>query len=113
MARRPMYEADLVVTVTDAAVNDAATPLEAARSPGLVMPFIEVPDMALGEGQRPNAASFVAHDVLPRFGILGTGVAVEATPHFVHARRRLAVTVTAGTDPSRAEGKTGTATGRE
>src|SRR3546814_6718341 len=88
--------ADLVVTVTDAAVNDAATPLEAARSLGLVMPFIEVPDMALGEGQRPNAASFVAYDVLPRFGILGTGVAVEAAPAFVDALGRLAVPVTDG-----------------
>lgn len=93
MARQPMYEADLVVTVADAAVNDAATPLEAARSLARVMPFIEVPDMALGEGQRPNAATFVAYDVLPRFGVLGTGVPVEATPGFVDALGRLAVTV--------------------
>src|SRR3546814_3805466 len=76
----------------------------AARSLGLVMPFIEVPDMALGEGQRPNAASFVAYDVLPRFGILGTGVAVEATPAFVDALGRLAVTVTDGTGRTVAEG---------
>src|SRR3546814_10601795 len=107
MARRPMYEADLVVTVTDAAVNDAATPLEAARSLGLVMPFIEVPDMALGEGQRPNAASFVAYDVLPRFGILGNGVAVEATPAFVDALGRQAVTVTDGTGRTVAAGSGG------
>lgn len=104
MARQPMYEADLVVTVTDAAVNDATTPLEAVRSLGRVMPFIEVPDMALGAGQRPNAATFVAYDVLPRFGVVGTGVAVEATSAFVDALGRLAVTVVDGSGATVSEG---------
>lgn len=96
LARRPMAEADLVVTVTDAAVNDAATPLQAARSLGMVMPFIEVPDMALGDGQKPNAPTFIAYDVLPRFGVLGTGVPVEATEEFVAALGRLSVSVSDG-----------------
>lgn len=93
LARQAMYEADLVVTVADASVNDAATPLEAARALGRVMPFIEVPDMALGEGQRPNAATFVAYSVLPRFGVIGTGQPVEPTPAFLDALGRLSVTV--------------------
>src|SRR3546814_18919063 len=60
--------------------------------------------MVRGDGQRPNAAGFVAYDVLPRFGILGPGVAVEATPAFVDALGRLAVTVTDGTGRTVAEG---------
>lgn len=104
LARQPMFEADLVVTVADAAVNDATTALQAAGSLGRVMPFIEVPDMALGEGQRPNAATFVAYDVLPRFGVLGTGVPVEATPAFVDALGRLAVTVADGSGRTLSEG---------
>lgn len=103
MTRQAMVEADLVVTVADATVNAATTPLEAARSLGLVMPFIEVPDMALGDGQKPNAASFIAYDVLPRFGVLGTGIPVEATPAFIEALGRLAVTATDGDGRVRAE----------
>ena len=59
-SRSPFYEADLVVTVADAAINEATTREQVAASLSDVRPFIELPDMALAEGVDAVGASSLA-----------------------------------------------------
>lgn len=73
-SRAPFYEADLIVTVADAAIKDATTREEAAAALSDVRPFIELPDMALPDGVAPTGALMTAYGVMPWRGVLGEGV---------------------------------------
>ena len=75
-SRSPFYEADLIVTVGDAAINDATTREEAARALSDVRPFIEIPDVALEEGVKPTGALMTAYGVMGWRGVEGDGVAI-------------------------------------
>ena len=76
----PFYEADLIVTVGDAAINDATTREEVAAALSDVRPFIEIPDMALAEGLKPTGPIMVAYGVIPWRGVAGQGVAIADLP---------------------------------
>lgn len=90
---RLMYEPDLLAVVGDEAINDARTPLEAARSLVRLIAFIELPDLAVAEGEPMDARTLVALNAGARFGILGESIQVAATPAFLAALENLAVTV--------------------
>lgn len=75
-SRAPFYEADLIVTVGDAAIMEAKTREEAAAALSDVRPFIELPDMALPEGVQPTGALMTAYGVMPWRGVVGEGVAI-------------------------------------
>lgn len=75
-SRAPFYEADLIVTVGDAAIKDAKSREEAAAALSDVRPFIELPDMALPEGVKPTGALMTAYGVMPWRGVVGEGVAM-------------------------------------
>ena len=74
---RPVFEADLILVVGDAAINDAKTPEEAIRHISEVRPFVELPDLMLAEGEPMNAQTLTAMGVAPRMGVLGEPVPVE------------------------------------
>lgn len=76
-SRSPFYEADLVVTVADAAINAAETREDVARSLSEVRPFIELPDMALAEGVAPTGPIMAAYGVIPWRGVIGQGIALS------------------------------------
>ena len=82
---RGLFEADLVVTIKDAAVMDATTPLEAAAALEAVVPFIELPDIVVPEGQILDGANIIALNVMPRYGVVGPAIPVEADEAFVAA----------------------------
>lgn len=90
---RPVFEADLVVMVKDAAINDARTPLEVARHLSYVGAFIELPDLLVAKGQRLDGPLIAAINVGARLGVIGDTVAVEATPDFVGALADMTVTL--------------------
>lgn len=75
-SRSPFYEADLVVTVADAAINDATTREQVAAALSDVRPFIELPDMALAEGVKPTGPIMASYGVIPWRGVIGQGVAM-------------------------------------
>ena len=79
-SRSPFYEADLVVTVADAAINEATTREQVAASLSDVRPFIELPDMALAEGVKPTGPIMAAYGVIPWRGVIGQGVAMADLP---------------------------------
>lgn len=79
---RPVFEADLLVVVKDAAIHQARTHLEALRSLSLVIPFIELPDLVVANGEKLTAPLIVFINVGARLGVMGKGIPVEPTEEF-------------------------------
>jgi 2-oxo-hept-3-ene-1,7-dioate hydratase len=92
---RPLYEADFIAVVKDAALADATTPLEALQHIAEVVPFIELPDLML-EGTPPGTA-LIATNIAFRGGALGPGVKVEPTQAFLEALANMTVVMTEDT----------------
>ena len=86
---RSVYEADLIVTVADERINDARTPEEAVRYLGEVIPFVELLDLIIAEGEPLNLATVVGYNVVSRYGVVGQGLPVEPTPAFIEALGKL------------------------
>ncbi len=76
---RPLFEADLLVRVRDASINQAQTPAEVLAAIDQVIPFIELPDLVVQAPPRLNGAAVSAINVGARLGVLGTPLAVPAT----------------------------------
>jgi 2-keto-4-pentenoate hydratase len=74
---RPVVEADMLVTVGDAKINDVRTPLEVARHLRSWQPFIELPDLVIAEGQPLTGAVIVAINVGARRGVAGKPIAMR------------------------------------
>jgi 2-keto-4-pentenoate hydratase len=88
---RPVFEADLLVVVKDAAIHQAKTHLEVLRSLSLVIPFIELPDLVLAEGEKITAPLLVLINAGARLGIVGKGIPIQATAEWVDALANLRV----------------------
>jgi 2-keto-4-pentenoate hydratase len=105
---RPMFEAGLLVVVKDAAIHKAQTHLEVLRSLSMVVPFIELPDLMVAEGEKLSAPLLVSLNAGARFGVLGKGIPVQPTPAFDEALASMRVIVTDRAGKELASG-TGTA----
>lgn len=88
---RPLFEADLLVRVSDAAINQAKTPEDVLKAIDQVIPFIELPDIVVDTPAQLTGAGLVAVNVGARLGIVGTPVAVERTAAFSNALRDMKV----------------------
>lgn len=77
---RPLYEADLLVRVRDAGVNDARTPAEVLRHIDQVIPFIELPDLMVQAPPKLNGNGVSAINVGARLGVRGAPLAVPQDP---------------------------------
>ncbi len=75
---RPLFEADLLLVVGSAAINDAETREEALAHISAVRPFIELPDLAVAEGEPITGATLTAGNVAARLGVMGEAVPVDA-----------------------------------
>ncbi|NVK14340.1 MAG: hydratase [Rhodobacteraceae bacterium] len=73
----PMVEADLILVVADAGINNATTPEEALAYISAIRPFIELPDLMLAKDQPFTPETITAMGVGTRLGVLGAPVAVE------------------------------------
>ena len=83
---RPLYEADLLVRVKDAGINDAKTPAEVLAHVDQIIPFMELPDLVVEAPPKLNGNGVSAINVGARLGVVGTPLAVPADPA---ARARL------------------------
>lgn len=90
---RPLFEADMLVRVSDGAINRARTPEDVLRSIDQVIPFIELPDLAVQAPPRLNGAAVTAINVGARLGVMGTPLPVERTAAFADALRDMVVVV--------------------
>ena len=75
---RPVLEADLVVEVKDAGINQAKTPAEVLQHISQIMPFIELPDLLLDPKETINGATLTAINAGTRLGVLGQPIAARA-----------------------------------
>jgi 2-keto-4-pentenoate hydratase len=81
----PTVEADLLVRVRDAAINDARTHAEVLRHIDQIIPFIEMPDLVMPPG-RLDGPNLLAINVGARLGVLGAPIAVPSDPGDLVAR---------------------------
>lgn len=104
---RPIFEPDLLVTVKDEGVNDAKTPLEVARHLEAVIPFVELADLAMAEGEPLSPEMITAINVGARLGVIGAPVPISPGVDFVDALGTMTVITTdaSGNQLSKASGK--------
>lgn len=102
---RPVYEADLMVVVKDSGIHKAKTHLEVLRSLERVVPFIELPDILVAEGEKLSAPLIVSLNVGARLGVVGKGIPAQATPEFVAALAAMRVVVSDQSGKELASGK--------
>ena len=81
---RPVYEADMVAVVGDAArAMSARSPLEAMQAMKEIRPFIELPDLVFDPQVKPDGPSLLAVNVGARLGVLGDPFPLPATAESV------------------------------
>ena len=90
---RPVFEADLIVVVKDAAIHKAKTHVDVLRSLSRVVPFIELPDLVMAEGEKLSAPLIVSLNAGARLGVVGKGIPVEPTERFAAALAAMRVVV--------------------
>jgi 2-keto-4-pentenoate hydratase len=76
---RPLFEADLLVRVKSAAINQAATPADVLAAIDQIIPFMELPDLVVQAPPKLNGAAVSAINVGARLGVVGTPIAVPVT----------------------------------
>lgn len=76
---RPLFEADMLVRVKDAGINQARTPWEVMQHIDQIIPFIELPDLVVQAPPKLNGAGVAAINVGARLGVAGTPIAVART----------------------------------
>ena len=75
---RPLFEADMLVRVKSAQINQAKTPLQVLEAIDQVIPFIELPDLLVQAPPKLNGAGVSAINVGARLGVAGAPLAVPA-----------------------------------
>lgn len=93
---RPVVEADLIVTVSDAAIMQATTPLEALAHLDTLIPFIELADLMVAPGQPLDAEIITAINVGARSGIAGAPVPMQPTQDWLDALGTMTVRIDDG-----------------
>ncbi len=90
---RPLFEADLLVRVSNEAINRAKTAEEVLQAIDQIIPFIELPDLVVQAPPKLSGAGITAINVGARLGVLGKPIAVQRTPEFSNALRDMVVVV--------------------
>ncbi len=75
---RPLFEADMLVRVSSASINQAKTPMEVLQAIDQVIPFIELPDLMVQAPPKLNGPAINAINVGARLGVAGKPIAVPA-----------------------------------
>lgn len=102
---RPLYEADLLVRVSSAAINQASSPAMVLAAIDQVIPFIELPDLVVAAPPKLNGAAIAAINVGARLGVMGAPIAVAGVAGLGDALRDMVAVVKAdGVEVDRGKG---------
>ena len=94
---RPVFEADLVVEVANpVGLAKATTPGEALRHIKSVRPFIELPDLMVGDPSKLGGPMLAMINVGARLGVLGKPVAAKHDKALAEALALMTVSLTDG-----------------
>lgn len=89
----PRFEADMILIVADAAINDATSPQEVLAHLSAVHPFIELPDLVVDDPKTLDADIITAINVGARKGVLGAAIPVEQSEAFLASLGEMQVVV--------------------
>ena len=102
---RPLFEADLLVRVSNVRINQARNAEDVLQSIDQVIPFIELPDLMVDTPAKINGNVLAAVNVGARYGVVGTPIPVQRTAEFSQALRDMQVVVSGnGTELDRGRG---------
>jgi 2-keto-4-pentenoate hydratase len=90
---RPVFEADLLVRVADARINQAKTPEQVLQYIDQVIPAIELPDLVVEAPPKLNGQAIAAINVGARYFVAGAPIAVQRTPEFANALASMKIVV--------------------
>jgi len=93
---RPLFEADLLVRVSDTRINQAKTAQQVLQYIDQVIPAIELPDLVVEVPPKLNGAGVAAINVGARYFVAGTPISVKHTPEFADALASMKVLVMGG-----------------
>ena len=102
---RPLFEADMIVVVKDAAIHDAKTPLEVLAHLSAVHPFIELPDLLVEDPSKIGGTTLNTINVGARLGVLGAAIPVRADAAMANALRDMTVRLVDGSGKALDVGK--------
>ena len=91
---RPVFEAGLLVVVSGEPLPQVKTPAGVLRTITRVMPFIELPDIGVAEGEKLSASLITFLNAGARLGVVGKPIRVEPTQAFADALVDMRVVVT-------------------
>jgi 2-keto-4-pentenoate hydratase len=80
---RPLSEGDLMVRVSNEAINKAKTPEDVLKNLDVVIPFIELPDLVYDLKLKMSGPAIAAINVGARYGIMGEPISLSATPEWM------------------------------
>jgi 2-keto-4-pentenoate hydratase len=92
-AARPLVEADLMVRVADAGIMQATDQEEALAHLDAFIPFIELADLVIAEGEELSAEVITAVNVGARLGVVGEPVGMEVGDEWLTALGGMTVRV--------------------
>lgn len=95
---RPLFEADLLVRVSDASINKANSPADVLAATDQLIPFIELPDLLVADPGALNGAAIMAINVGARLGVTGTPLEIENNAAFSNMLRDMQVVVRSGSE---------------
>jgi 2-keto-4-pentenoate hydratase len=93
---RPLFEADLLVRVSDPRIAQARTPEQALQYIDQVIPAIELPDLVVEAPPKLNGAAVAAINVGARYFVTGAPIAVKRTQEFADSLASMKVLVMGG-----------------
>ena len=91
---RPVFEADMIVEVSDpVALAKADTPLAALKALKSFSPFIELPDLMVTDPSKLGGPMLAMVNVGARAGVVGKAIPIKATPALADAFATMTVTL--------------------
>ena len=93
---RALFEADLLLRVSDARINQAKTPEQVLQFIDQVIPAIELPDLVVEAPPKLNGAAIAAINVGARWFVTGAPIPVQRTPAFADSLAGMKVVVMGG-----------------
>ncbi len=93
---RPLFEADLLVRVSDPRISQAKTPQQVLQYIDQVIPAIELPDLVVEAPPKLNGSAVAAINVGARYFVTGVPIAVKRTPEFADSLAGMKVLVMGG-----------------
>jgi 2-keto-4-pentenoate hydratase len=101
---RPVWEGDMLLVVKDEGINQAKTAEEALRHISAMRPFIELPDLALAQGEKLDGTQLMAINVAARLGVAGAEVPLEPGSETLRQLAEVKIVATDASGATLAEG---------